>query len=640
MIKKILGAVIILLASLSSLAQAPISVPSQMEFAGIKLKITESAKKEIEKTMDLLTRSQYHFQLKADRSNLYMHFVEKVLREEGIPEDFKYLAIQEGEFISDAVSTSNAVGFWQFKKASAQELGLRVDAQVDERKHIIVSTVGATKYLKRSNFVFDNWVLSLQSYLQGLTGTQRSVPEKWYGAKSMTISAKSHWYILKFIAHKLAFQDFVGDGRKHPEVALSDYSVKGKSLRQVSQELRVDFEELKRFNKWLAQSKIPSEKDYQVIYPVKADGRIVRNDSPKKKEKSETSSKDTGRNSSKTSQNTSNKPNNSGSNKSTGNKRTVSKRPVADNVGAYPLMTGNRKMEYEPGQIKLNRIPAIRAKADENVNDLSRRTGVSVLKLKLFNDIGVKGDVRPGQYYYLKRKKGSGKVHYHVVQPEETLWAISQKYGMRLKKLLSKNRMREVEDLKVGRVLWLRFIRPAKVPVEYSNVLVPKSEIIAENRLIRERDPPKASEKIKRAELPKPEDEIEESPEEKPIKRKELVASATETIITHKVKPKESFFGISRKYGIEIDDILEWNALNIMDGLSIDQELELVVPKTSLIEAARSTGKSTTHEVQKGDTLWGISRKYGVTVEQILQWNNKKENSLSLGEKLKILKDR
>ena len=164
--------IILMMASLSSLAQAPMIVPSQITVAGVKLKINNEAKKEIEETLDLLTRSQYHFQLKADRSNLYMHFVEKVLKEEGIPEDFKYLAIQEGEFIADAVSTSNAVGFWQFKKASAQELGLRIDNVVDERKHIIASTIGATKYLKRSNFVFDNWILSMQSYLQGLTGTQ------------------------------------------------------------------------------------------------------------------------------------------------------------------------------------------------------------------------------------------------------------------------------------------------------------------------------------------------------------------------------------------------------------------------------------------------------------------------------------
>ena len=260
-------------------------VPNEITVAGVRLKINGEAKKEIEQTLDLLTRSQYHFQLKADRSNLYMHFVEEVLKEEGIPEDFKYLAIQEGEFISDAVSSSNAVGFWQFKKASAQELGLRVDDKVDERKHIISSTVGATKYLKRSNFVFNNWVLSMQSYLQGLTGTQCTVPDKWYGAKSMNITGKSHWYIKKFIAHKLAFQDFVGSGRKHPDVNLEEYEGKGMTLRQVSNKVGVDYDELKRFNKWLNQTTIPSDKSYKVIYPLKGNAKPIAQNKPRLSDK-------------------------------------------------------------------------------------------------------------------------------------------------------------------------------------------------------------------------------------------------------------------------------------------------------------------------------------------------------------------
>jgi membrane-bound lytic murein transglycosylase D len=50
--------------------------------------------------------------------------------------------------------------------------------------------------------------------------------------------------------------------------------------------------------------------------------------------------------------------------------------------------------------------------------------------------------------------------------------------------------------------------------------------------------------------------------------------------------------------------------------------------------------KMTLHEVKKGETMWSISRIYGVTVEQILKWNDKESNDLALGEKLKILKNR
>ena len=643
------------MASLAALAQAPMSVPSEMEFAGIKLKISEGAKREIEETLDLLTRSQYHFQLKADRSNLYMHFVEEVLKREGIPDDFKYLAIQEGEFIADNVSTSNAVGFWQFKKATAQELGLRVDNLVDERKHIIASTIGATKYFKRSNFVFDNWVLSLQSYLQGLTGTQRSVSEKYYGARKMDVNKKTHWYIKKFIAHKLAFQDFVGEGRKHPEVQLSSYEGKGKTLRQVSQQVKVDYDELKRFNKWLRQSKIPDEKSYRVIYPVKKGSGPIASTNPPADRTGSSSGSRTNRtnsgNSKKAGGTTKKTTTRTGTTKRTP-KRFSGIKPVEGNVGAFPRITGNKSREYEPGYIKLNGIPAVRAKAGENINSLARRTGKSTYKLKLYNDIGVRGNVRPGKYYYLKKKKGKGKVHYHIVQPGETLWSISQNYGIRLKKLLHKNRMRKEEQLKVGRVLWLRYIRPAKVPVEYSNVKVETKTVAAEDRLIQEVTPSYSKPKPKQK--PKPKDsprtvevakkEKEEPTEvfEAPRKPKKLKATKADTIVVHTVKPKESFYAVSKKYGVEIDDILDWNGLRVMDGLQIGQKLSLVVPKSHFKKEVPKpkVTTETIHEVKAGETLWSISQQYGVTVEELLKWNNKQDNNLSLGERLKILKGR
>lgn len=617
-----------LLASLV-LAQAPMNVPSQITVAGVKLKLNSEAKKEIAETLDLLTRSQYHFQLKVDRTNLYMHFVEEVLKREGIPEDFKYLAIQEGEFISDAVSTSNAVGFWQFKKASAQELGVRVDNQVDERKHIIASTVGATKYLKRSNFVFDNWILSMQSYLQGLTGTQRSVPDKWYGAKSMNITGRSHWYIKKFIAHKLAFQDFVGEGRRNPEVRLAGYDGKGKTLKQVSKEVGVSYDELKRFNKWLNQERIPSDKSYQVIYPVKSGKKpITQKESSPKKEEPVTNTKK------QTAEESKGKlPKGKTSSTSERIRDYYGIKPVGGNTGLYPEIKGNLRNPYEPGNIRLNGIPAIKARPNESLASLSQRTGKSINKLRKYNDIGVKGEVRAEKYYYLKSKKSKGKVHYHIVQPAETLWGISQDYGIQLRKLIRKNRLKAVEPLKVGRVLWLRFIRPANVPIEYANVKENRKITAAEDRLINEVTPAiNSTVSIERLRDDKKLEQIEKNPEREIKKEpKELRLKRGQELIIHKVKAKETFFAISAQYDVEIDDILEWNDIQLLDGLQIDQELRLLVSKKK-----PKKKEPLMHTVVKGETMWGISRKYSVTVEQIKKWNNKSDIGLALGEKLKI----
>lgn len=626
------------MASLSIFAQAPMVVPSEMEFAGVKLKITNSAKKEIEETLDLLTRSQYHFQLLVDRSNLYMGMVEEVLKKEGIPDDFKYLAIQEGQFISDAVSTSNAVGFWQFKKASAQELGLRVDGVVDERKHIIASTVGATKYFKRSNFVFDNWLWTMQSYLQGLGGAQRSIPEKDYGAKKVEIDGKTHWYLKKYIAHKLAFQDYVGRGRKNPELQLATYEGRGKTLRDVSREVNVDLEELKNLNKWLVGSRIPDEKSYKVIYPVKSGSRpIAQNtEEPKREEvKKTTQSSQAGVTKQPTKESNSNRSTYSGV------------RPVEGNIGIFPRITGNIASAYEPDQIEMNGIDAIRARSNDNVKTLASRVGKSESKIRKYNDLGDNSRLKSGAYYYVKNKKNRGKVHYHIVQPGETLWSISQDYGIKYKKLLQKNRMREAEQLKVGRVLWLRFIRPANIPIEYTDVILPKDDPTPEDKMIKEVTPPEQPIKKQTQIIPEKKVKVEEEETveeiEMAITKKALIATSSDTIITHVVQPKESFFAISQKYGIELDDIIDWNGLNVMDGLQINQELRLVVPKAYFLKKTdlkpTATVREIYHEVEKGETLWGISRKYGVTIENILKWNNKTDNNLDLGERLKILQD-
>ncbi|WP_082338095.1 LysM peptidoglycan-binding domain-containing protein [Roseivirga seohaensis] len=637
MVKYIASIIIFLMASLSIFAQAPMVVPSEMEFAGVKLKITNSAKKEIEETLDLLTRSQYHFQLLVDRSNLYMGMVEEVLKKEGIPDDFKYLAIQEGQFISDAVSTSNAVGFWQFKKASAQELGLRVDGVVDERKHIIASTVGATKYFKRSNFVFDNWLWTMQSYLQGLGGAQRSIPEKDYGAKKVEIDGKTHWYLKKYIAHKLAFQDYVGRGRKNPELQLATYEGRGKTLRDVSREVNVDLEELKNLNKWLVGTRIPDEKSYKVIYPVKLGSRpIAQNtEEPKREEvKKTTQSSQAGVTKQPTKESNSNRSTYSGV------------RPVEGNIGIFPRITGNIASAYEPDQIEMNGIDAIRARSNDNVKTLASRVGKSESKIRKYNDLGDNSRLKSGAYYYVKNKKNRGKVHYHIVQPGETLWSISQDYGIKYKKLLQKNRMREAEQLKVGRVLWLRFIRPANIPIEYTDVILP-DDPTPEDKMIKEVTPPEQPIKKQTQIIPEKKVKVEEEETveeiEMAITKKALIATSSDTIITHVVQPKESFFAISQKYGIELDDIIDWNGLNVMDGLQINQELRLVVPKAYFLKKTdlkpTATVREIYHEVEKGETLWGISRKYGVTIENILKWNNKTDNNLDLGERLKILQD-
>jgi membrane-bound lytic murein transglycosylase D len=85
----------------------------------------------------------------ADKARLYFPIIERIFAEERVPDAIKYLAIQESSLIPDAVSSANAVGYWQFKDFTAREVGLRVDRQVDERKNIVsASQFGSAPWIE------------------------------------------------------------------------------------------------------------------------------------------------------------------------------------------------------------------------------------------------------------------------------------------------------------------------------------------------------------------------------------------------------------------------------------------------------------------------------------------------------------
>ena len=112
----------------------------------------------------------------------------------------------------------------------------------------------------------------------------------------------------------------------------------------------------------------------------------------------------------------------------------------------------------------------------------------------------------------------------------------------------------------------------------------------------------------------------------------------TETVngkvfIIHSVGEKETLYAISRRYGTSVDNILQYNP-TADAGLEIGQILKIpYVPK----KTARATG-GTTHTVAAKETMFSISKMYGVTVDEIKQWNNLSDNTLSIGQQLTIKK--
>ncbi len=602
--QKILIGMLVMLLQGFLFAQSP-KVPHRMTIGDVKLKITDGARAEIQKNVDELTRYPKYFNIKVDRANQYFHFIEEAFRKEGIPEEIKYLVLQESGLISDAVSTSNAVGYWQFKDFTAVEVGLRVDRHVDERKNIVAASIGAAKYMKINNGYFDNWIYAIQAYQMGAGGAMKVTDKKLYGAKQMTITKKTYWYVKKYIAHKVAFENAVGKSR--PSTYLSAYKLgAGKSLSEIAKKLKVNEDELVKYNKWLRKGKIPSDKKYVVIIPNKQLMKIADDSDVPERPKS----------------------------------ILVKKAPSYNQAKAklYPaIKPWKGSSKYSGSTVNINRLPGIIAIQDTKLIDLARKGNVSLGDFLNINNIEIDHKIVVGMPYYFKKKKAKAKVYYHIVRQGETLWSISQKYGVQLKKLLMKNRLTEVTGLKEGRVLWVRHIRPDNIPIAYEEINNPDPiEIPIKTQIdqldIQQNKPPI----IEQIEVDSVAEEVN-----KVLEHPESIDSIGYRELMHIVKRGDTYYNIANRYNVKVLELVEWNGLTLADKLSIDQPLKVIIineKEDSQLDTSieQPDNNSQYHIVKKGETLYSISKLYGTTIDELRLINNKEDGDIAIGEQLKV----
>ncbi|WP_281615824.1 LysM peptidoglycan-binding domain-containing protein [Flammeovirga sp. SubArs3] len=115
--------------------------------------------------------------------------------------------------------------------------------------------------------------------------------------------------------------------------------------------------------------------------------------------------------------------------------------------------------------------------------------------------------------------------------------------------------------------------------------------------------------------------------------------SSTANATTHTVQQGETLFAISRQYGVYHKDLIEWNNLPSNGALNAGQVLKLTAPESAITEESASASPQQIeefHVVGSGDTLYSISRKYGVNVSQIKSLNNMSNNEIKVGQKLRV----
>ena len=144
-----------------------IEIPSDLNFANEKVPQEDPEIMErVDREFLVNTYWQSNALLLMKRAHKYFPVIEPILSKNGIPDDFKYLAVAESG-LQNVVSHAGATGFWQIMKETGREFGLEVNDNVDERYHLEKSTEVACRYLQKYKDQYGSWTLAAAAYNAG-----------------------------------------------------------------------------------------------------------------------------------------------------------------------------------------------------------------------------------------------------------------------------------------------------------------------------------------------------------------------------------------------------------------------------------------------------------------------------------------
>jgi hypothetical protein len=219
------------------------------------------------------------------RANRWFPVMKPILEEHGIPFDFVYLAVIESG-LTQAISPSNAVGFWQFLKETAQDYGLLVNQYVDERKNIEKSTNAACKYLNKAFEKFGSWSLAAAAYNRGKGGINSDLnSQNVESFFDLHLNEETSRYVFRILAVKYIMEnpsDFgfeILDSELYPIIKTQKIKIEESipDLVEWSQSLGFNYKIIKKLNPWILQKELPVYSNSSLYIEIPEDKEQLSN---------------------------------------------------------------------------------------------------------------------------------------------------------------------------------------------------------------------------------------------------------------------------------------------------------------------------------------------------------------------------
>lgn len=564
--------------------------------------------------LDLYSKGRLRdwFASSLERSGTWLGRLREIFKEEGLPEDLVYLAHVESAFKTSAYSRARARGIFQFISATGRRYGLEINWWVDERADPEKSARASASYLRDLYEEFGDWKLALAAYNAGEGRVRRSIKvgktrDYWELISRRFFRRETRNYVPAIFAATLIAKDpasFGFENVKYLEPADFEFvEVPTETdLEILARCARTDVETLRRLNPALRRSQTPpnypnyplrvpkghAEGFHVALAKIPVDERIVlRQHVVRRGDTLSTIARNQG-----TTVRAIQEANGMG-------RRTLLR---VGQVLAVPRGPG-APVAYEAAVRTSGSGGTYRVRRGDSLGRIARRFGVSVRQLQQWNELGRSTRIYAGQRLHVgstasrstfsrasntRSTRSVAKGGVHIVRSGDTLWDISRRYGVSVRSLQQANGLRSRSILKLGQRL-----------------TIPGAKNTATRNTTNSASAAGST--------------------KKPVA---VVAGG----MTHRVRSGETLWDISRKYGVELSALLSVNGLGRRSVIHPGQAVTIPgeIRRTATGQSNDSTDRpsSTVHIVRRGENLWTISRRYGLSVQSLLRHNELSKNSV------------
>ncbi|MEI7499136.1 MAG: lytic transglycosylase domain-containing protein [Bacteroidota bacterium] len=258
-------------------------LPSKADFAGEEVPqelyyVREAFEREIIASTFMHSSSILMFK----RANRWFPIIEPILKKNGIPDDFKFLALAESN-LANVVSPAGAEGYWQFIKPTGQKYGLEINDNVDERYNMEKATQAACEYFKDSFKHFKNWTLVAASYNRGMDGLDQALEKQEVaGYYDLYLNDETARYIFRIIAMKEVYNNPVRYGFYlcerdfYPEIQSRFVTIDTtiSNLPAFAKRQLINYRILREMNPWIQNYTLPNKSRKIYLFKIPKEGAL------------------------------------------------------------------------------------------------------------------------------------------------------------------------------------------------------------------------------------------------------------------------------------------------------------------------------------------------------------------------------